>query len=229
MDFAALKARLRLTVKQPDTTDLTDVDAGGYINSGYVDLCGRYPYHQTRKRCEFNTTSGEEKYQLPLDCSAVLRLKNMTLGYKLWKAGDRLVADRLSEHANELLSMPRRYVRYRNYVELVPTPDGVYTIEVFYLAVPVLLDAAIDTPILPISWHDGIWMRAKWYYYMDRGDIAQQTNALNQYKVWLLDKPSEIDEESRDIDSGVELPELTRNYSPSLSRRFDDGYFDYRD
>lgn len=228
MDFAALKARLRVSLKNPTISDLSDPDCGTYINSGYTDLSGRYPAHQTRKRCSFDTVASQAKYQLPLDISAVLRLRNSTLGYKLSKKGDRHVANR---GIPIIERCPREYVRYRNYVELLPTPDAVYTIEVFYLALQVLLANDSDVPVLPDNWHDGIWMRAKWYYFMDHGDLAQQTNALNAYTIWLSDKPSEIDEESRDIDSGVELPELTRveRSFASAGSQFDDGFFDYRD
>lgn len=225
MNFTELKARLRSSVKNPDLLELTDAAAGEYINSGYRDVCGRYPFHQTRKRCTFDTIIGEEKYQMPDDLAAILRLKILDTGRKLWKAGDRLIADRLTDGFR---ADPKRYVRYRNYVELAPTPSRVQTIEIYYRAMSGLLDGTNLNPVLPIEWHDGIWMRARWYYWIDKGDTAQKASADADYKLWLSDKASEIDEESVDIDSGVELPELTRGWKPS-TLRFDDGYFDYRD
>lgn len=224
MNFTELKARLRKSVKNPDLTELPDADAGEYVNSGYRDVTGRYPFHQTRKRCTFNTIIGEEKYQMPDDIAAILRLKIVDTGKKLWKAGDRLIADRLTDGFR---SDPQKYVRYRNYVELAPTPSRVQTIEIYYRAIQALLSDANPNPVLPLEWHDGIWMRGRWYYWMDKGDTAQKASADADYKLWLSDKAGEIDEESVDIDSGVELPELTRGYRPA-SLRWDDGYFDYR-
>lgn len=225
MNFGELQARLRKSVKNPDTTELTPADNKSYINSGYGDVSARYPFHQTRKRCTFDTIIGEEKYQLPPDVAALLRLKNTTTGRKIWKTGDRHIADRLTDNYRQ---SPTRYVRYRNYVELTPTPHAVETVEVYYRAIQSVMTDDAELPSLPSDWHDGIWMRARWYYFVDKGDLAQKASADADYKLWLSDKPGEIDEESVDIDSGVEMPELTRGFS-HRGGPFDDGYFDFRD
>ncbi len=225
MNFLELKARLRKSVKNPDEADVSEADLGEYINDGYRDLASRYSYHQTRKRCQFTTEVGQVKYQLPSDCAAVLRVSDVTSGRKLTKAGDRNISDRLGITN----FAPRGYERYRNYLQLLPTPDAAYVIEVFYIALPCKLVNDTDCPVLPPSWHNGIWMRGKWYFYIDAGDIAQQVAADNAYKLWLADKPSEIEEESVDIDSGVEVPTLGHRSTSSLFRRFDDGLFDFRD
>lgn len=225
MNLKELRDRLRQSIKNPDTNDVDDPQLTGYINSGYLDLAARYPFHQTRKRCSFITTPGERRYQLPGDLTVVLRLRNVTHEYKITKAGDRLVAStrRLPQW------WPHSYTRYRNYVELHPTPNEENTIEVYYNAIPALLGVDEDIPILPLSWHEGIWMRAKWYYYLDQGDEAKATSANNFYMIWLSDKPSEIEEESVDIDSGVEVPTLHGSGASFFSRRYDDGWFDFRD
>lgn len=225
MNFTELKARLRKALQNPALEELTDDDCGLYVNDGYRDLSGRYPFHQSRKRCTFDTVIGEERYQLPPDIAAVLRLSNLTIGYKLRKAGDRLIADRL---VDGFRTWPKSYVRYRNYVELAPTPSAIHTIEIFYKAIQHELSAGTDAPVLPEDWHNGIVLRGRWYYYLDRGDLSQQSASDAAYKLWLSDKPGEIEEESVDIDSGVELPELSRHFWPRSSR-FDDGYFDFRD
>jgi hypothetical protein len=226
VNFGELKARLRTSVKNPDEQDVPEDILGSYINSGYLDLAARYDFHQTRKRCTFVTVAGQAKYQLPGDIAAVLRLRDNTHGRKIWKKGDRAIA---SQHVPKYQFWPRYYVRYRNYVELIPTPseDG-FVIEVYYIAIPAILAEDSDIPVLPLTWHDGVVKRARWYYFDEKGDVAQATAALNSYSVWLSDKPSEIEQESVDIDSGVELPTLSRR-GGYCGQRFDDGYFDFRD
>lgn len=226
MNFAELKSGLRRSVKNPSEEDVPEVDLGEYVNYGYKDLASRYSYHQTRKRCTFVTVNGQDKYQLPLDLASVLRLKDNTHGGKVIKAGDRAVATKSIYAANY---WPKQYVRYRNYVQLLPTPDGEYVIEVYYIAIPATLTLETDAPVLPETWHVGIIMRARWYYFMERGDTAQQTAALNNYNIWLSDKPSEIEEESVDIDSSVEVTSLERSPLEGHSTRYDDGTWDYRD
>lgn len=227
MNFVELQAALRRSVKRPDENDVPQEDLGAYINEGYRDLAGRYAYHQTRNRCTFLTVSGQAKYMLPPDLASVLRLRDNTHGRKIWKAGDRKIAD---QRVPKFEFWPRFYTRYRNYVELVPTPnqDG-YVIEVFYIAIPQLLVLDTDTPVLPETWHRGIVLRARWHYFLDKGDSAQTTEALNLFSVWVSDKPSEIEEESVDIDTAVEVPELQMPLYGQRSSRFDDGLFDFRD
>jgi hypothetical protein len=226
MNFRQLKDRLRIALKNPGVEDDPDLDLGGYINSGYVDVASRYPYHQTRKRSSFVTVAGSQKYELPCDLTVIRRLMDVGNGRKLVKTGDRYLASR----RNDYNSRPSRYIRYRNYVELIPTPDAVYTIEIWYDALPCLLIEDVDEPVLPESWHPGIILRAKWYYWMDKGDQAQVSHALNNYSIWLSDKPSEIEEETVDLDAGVEVPTLARGYGYGLAHsRFDDGGFDFRD
>lgn len=225
MNFGELKARLRVSVKNPDEVDSPEEILGSYINSGYLDLAARYDYHQTRKRCTFTTVAGEAKYQLPGDVASVLRLRDNTHGRKIWKKGDRAIA---MQNVPKWEHWPRCYVRYRNYVELLPTPSETgFVIEVYYIAIPAVLAVDSDIPVLPLTWHDGIVMRARWYYFMEKGDSVQATQALNNYSVWLSDKPNEIQVESVDIDSGVEMPTLQGR--TRWSGRFDDGLFDYRD
>jgi hypothetical protein len=226
MNLLELRARLRVSVKNPDEGDVPDEVLTSYINSGYLDLAARYDFHQTRKRCTFLTVAGQAKYQLPGDVASVLRLRDNTHGRKIWKKGDRAIAE---QHIPKWQWWPRWYVRYRNYVELGPTPneDG-YVIEVYYIAIPAVLAADSDIPVLPLTWHDGVHMRAKWYYYMDKGDSVQQAQSLNNYTVWLSDKPNEIEEESVDIDNGSELPTLGGSRG-DWSGRFDDGFFDFRE
>lgn len=227
MNLVELRASLRRSIKNPGEQDVPEADLRDYINEGYRDLAGRYQYHQTRKRCTFVTVAHQAKYQLPPDLASVLRLRDNTHGRKLKKAGDRLIAD---QHVPKFEHWPHKYVRYRNYVELVPVPDADgYVIEVWYIAIPQLLSLDTDVPVLPETWHRGIVLRARWHYFVDRGDSAQATEALNLFTVWVSDKPSEIEEESVDIDSAVEVPELTQPLYGRHSTRFDDGLFDFRD
>ena len=227
MNFLELRSALRTSVKNPDQADFPEFNAGVYINEGYRDLSGRYAYHQTRHRCTFVTVAHEAKYQLPPDLASVLRLRDVTHGRKLTKAGDRMVA---GQYVPILEHWPKYYVRYRNYVQLLPTPsESGYVIEVFYIAIPRLLALDTDVPVLPDTWHRGIVMRGKWYYFLDKGDSAQATEAMNSYSIWLSDKPSEIEEESVDLDSAVETPELAIPLYHTRSTRWDDGMWDFRD
>lgn len=223
MNFVELIDRLRVSVKNPDETDKPKLLLGQYINDGYRDVFGKYPMHQNRKICTFDTVYNIAKYQLPPDISAVFSISNRTTGRKLRKAGDNKAIDRLDNRPTR----PQFYVRYRNYLRLVPVPDGIYTIAVFYKFIPMLLVNDTDIPQLPEDWHIAIMFRAKWYYYFDTGDVMQMTAADNAFKLWAMDKPSEIDDETVDADWSVERPEQRHQAIGGRGYRYDDGTFDY--
>lgn len=223
MNLADLHSRLRTSVKNPDEVDKPRELLVSYINDGYRDVISRYPFHQGRKICTFQTVIGQPKYQMPPDISAILSMSNRTTGGKIWKSDDDHVIDRM---AGTPFWRPRMYIRYRNYVHLVPTPDAVYTVAVFYKYIPMVLVADTDVPSLPEDWHIGIMLRARWYYFMEAGDAQQATIADNNFKLWALDKPTEIEEETVDQDQGVGRPEL-RHLRVGKGWKFDDGTFDY--
>ena len=223
MNLADLESRLRTSVKNPDEGDKPRTQLIQYINDGYRDVFSRYPFHQARKICTFLTVVGQPKYQMPPDLSAILSISNRTNGGKIFKSDDDHVIER---HAGSPLWRPRLYIRYRNYIHLVPTPDAVYVIAVFYKYIPTLLVADLDAPSLPEDWHIGIMLRARWYYFMEAGDSQQATVADNNYKLWAMDKPTEIEEETVDQDQGIRRPELSHiRYGRSWA--YDDGTFDY--
>lgn len=223
MNLADLRDRLRRSIKNPEQQDVPDTILNEYLNDGYRDVFSRFPFHQARKICTFLTTPGEAKYQLPADISAVLSISNRTTGRKIRKGDDDRAIDRLDNRPWR----PQFYVRYRNYLRLVPVPDAVYVIAVFYKYIPVLLAADADIPSLPEDWHPGIMLRAKWYYYVDTGDLMQSTSADNSFKLWALDKPTEIEEETEDMQEGVRRPESSHLAVGSRSYKYDDGTFDY--
>lgn len=207
MELSTMRTRLRRAVGSPSTTDAADADLDEFINSAYRDIAGRFRFHRVRKLCQFNTVDGTERYGLPTDCEAVFRVRDVTNGVKIKKRGDRFAAT-LEGSDDEVSGKPTDYVVQKDWLLLHPTPDDVYVIEVFYKAGITDLSADADEPILPEGWHDGIIKLARHKFYDDRGDIPKATYALANYNSWLSTKTIEVDEEKRDIDSGVEIPTL---------------------
>lgn len=209
MNLLVMRTRLRKRVGNPDIVDVPDDDLTEHINQAYRDIADRFRFHKARKLCTFPTVSGTKDYGLPTDCSAVYHVRDKTTGMKLPKVDTRDDADQESVDS-DVQGIPQGYIRYRNFVRFEPTPDGVYTIEMFYKAGIVDLAADADIPILPDAWHEGILKLARHYFYDAKPDVPKAQYALAIYQSWLSTKPVEVDEEKRDLDKGVRLPTLTR-------------------
>ncbi len=200
-------------IGNPSLVDVTDADLNQLLNDSMKDITGRYRFHKARKRCTFLTVAGQSSYGLPVDCESVYRLWDLTNRKKLEKIGDRQFSSQTNEA--DTVGIQEKYVRYRDYVELYPTPQNDNdVIEVFYKYKQVLLSDDADVPGIPDSWHLGIVLYAKYLYRMNQDDIPKQQAALEVWKIWVQDKPTEIDEESVDIDSGVDVLTLSQRISP---------------
>lgn len=208
MDLTTMRTRLRARIGNPDITDVPDVDLTRILNSAYGDIADRFRFHKVRKLCTFPTVTSQREYGMPADLLEIMKVRDLTNGRQIKKA-DYIDAASNAEKADSIIEQqPLHYIRYRNFINLYPTPDGVYVIELFYKAGVVDLVADADTPILPAPWHEGIIKLARHYFYDEKGDIPKSQYALSIYNSWLSTKPNEVDEEKKDLDKGVRIPSL---------------------
>jgi len=213
MQLLEFRTRLRSQIGNPSEVDVTNTRLNQLVNDAVRDVTNRYRFHKARKRCSFFTVAGQSAYGLPSDCEAVFRLWDKTNRRKLEKIGDR----QFSSQTNlaDTLGLQEKYVRYRDYVELYPTPmNDNDEIEVFYKYKQVELANDSDIPGIPDSWHYGLLLYAKFLYYQDQGDGPKKQSAYEDFKLWVSDKPTEIDEESVDIDSGVDVLTWSQSIDP---------------
>lgn len=220
MELSDLRIRLRAQIGNPTDVDVANSKLDQLINDSMKDITSRYRFHKARKRCVFYTVRGVGDYGLPVDCEVVLRMWDMTNRVKLEQIGDRQFSSQTNLATT--YAKPTQYVRYRDYVELYPIPDqgtsaqaqDGYAIEVFYKYRQVTLVNASDVPGIPEAWHIGIVMWARWMYYMEQGDNPKKQSAFEDFKLWVADKSTEVDEERVDTDSGVEVLSLSQQFTP---------------
>lgn len=212
MTLQELRDSLRGKIGNPSTTDKSDALLNGHVNSAYSDITDRYPFSIMRQRVRFLTAQGTSIYTLGASYTVVNKMYNRSKATRLRKIGDREAGevDTLSVPGVNTQGVPTAYARWGDGVQLYPQPDGVYEIEAYMRKSVTLLAADTDSPVIPTSWHPGIVLLARWYYYDGIGDIPKTEHSYNTFKLWLADKPSEFDEEKLDIDSGVAIPTLAR-------------------
>lgn len=213
MQLTEMRSRLRRQVGNPTTTDVADSVLTQHINSGYKEIANKFRFHTVRKLCRFSTVVGTKRYGIPSDCAVVLRVRDLTNEKRLEKFDDRRAFEEVDL---DTTGYPTYYTRFRDWVELHPSPNGVYEIELHYKADMADLAGDTETPTLPTSWHEGILRLAKYYYYDEQGDIPKATAAYNAYTVWADSKPIEVDEEKTDFDSGVTVPTLSNGLPKNL-------------
>lgn len=222
MNLVTARATLRTKVGSPSVAEVSDETLSRIINAAYREIGSKYPFNETRCIKSFSTITGTSRYTVPTDLAALIRVWDDTNKKKLTKRGVRYLA---SLPLNMQDGKPTNYVRAKDWIQLVPTPDAVYSIQIYYLTE--IGDLVDDTDVftLPLPWHDGIILKARHMYYDERGDIGKAIYCKNEWKDWVSDKPSEIDLEKEDLeDAGVIMmslgPEVPSRFS-ARDRRFD--------
>lgn len=208
MNLSQLEVKLRAKTGNPSLADVPLATNYGFLNDALQEMANKYIFHRGRNIVTFPTIMGQARYTIPSDCLAVLSLWNTTTNFqgKLTKKDEQWLAAQQSSTT----STPTGYVRQKDWIELSPVPDAIYTMRLLYkIDVPQLV-APSDIPVLPSVWHPGIWMRARVLYWDEKGDITKAQWAETFFANWVMDKPDELQEEDQaDNVEGVVLPTLT--------------------
>lgn len=201
MNLSTMRNTLRTKIGNPSITDVSNESLTRICNAAYREVGSKYPFNEVRCIKSFNTAIGTARYDKPTDIAALFRVWNDTEKKKLVKRGVRFLATARKNVPN---GKPLNYVVVKDWIQLIPTPDAVYTIMLYYLTEIQDMVVDGDSPALPLPWHDGLVLKARHIYYDERGDIGKAIYAKNEWKDWVSDKPSEIDLEKDDLeDAGV--------------------------
>lgn len=213
MNFAQLKAALRVSIGNPSVADVPDLSPSGtglgdYINDAYFELLDRFGHSTLKPRYRFTTISGTGKYILPNTVGGILWVWDRTNKIKL----DRVDMDYISRNEFDAPSpataKPTKYAHIDNFLQLLAIPDGAYVMEFMYRLITAGMALDVDVPSIPLTWHKGIRILARWHYYLDTNDTAKQTSSKAAYDLWLSTKPLETAEETMADDTGVSIPSL---------------------
>lgn len=213
MTLLEMRTMLRRRVGNPTTAQVTDARLNEFLNLAMREIQNKYRFAQGRSLYTFNTVSGTRSYALPSNAASIMYVRDTTTEYKLEKLDDEEVA-RLTEVDTN--ARPLYYYRDVSNLLLHPTPDGVYAMVVKLKVAITELSTDGSSPSIPASWHIGIVLLARHYYWDDQGDDPKAISAKNFYKDWASDQPVEVDEEKADLDRGVSVPTLSQNVRPLL-------------
>ncbi len=215
MNLLAFRTALRKRIGNPTTAEVPDTELDDRINEAVIEITDRYGFNKGRKVVTFPTVISQSRYTLPTDCSVLMKLTNPAENKQLHKRDETWAAERATLEDGK----PTDYLRQRDWIELFPPPDDVYTLQMMYKVIAPTLSVDADEPVFPSTWDSGVIYLARFKYWETQGDLAKAGVALNIWKDWVANKPSEIAEEDfADNTEGVVLPFLRRS---SLSNSFD--------
>ena len=217
MELSTMRDTLRTKVGSPTAVDVSNATLDRILNASYREIGSKYPFNETRCIKTFSTVIDTSRYTVPTDLAVLWRVWDATNHIKLRKRGVRYLA---TVPNNQPSGQPRDYVRTKDWIQLIPTPDAVISVQIFYLTEIQDLVDDTDEPVLPLAWHDGIILKARHTFYDERGDVGKAIYSKSEWKDWVSDKPSEIDQEKDDLeDAGVIVASLGSEHGRRFSGR----------
>lgn len=216
MQLSELVDSVREACGNVTVNDVPDETFKKVINLAHRYIATVYPNLDSRAVVTTPTVVGLQDYAIPIDCFAIRDVWDTTNNHKLKKRGERWAAHQM--WATVPQGRPTDYVRYVDVIRIWPAPDGIYNINTYYQQTIADMVADTDTPVIPLPWHDGLVLKARWYYYdRVRNDIPKASASDTSWQMFLKEMPTALDQETVDIDSGVVIPTLHRG----LGRRLD--------
>lgn len=223
MTLAELRIKLRRSIGNPDTSQVSDALLTEIINAAYEEMCDEFQFRSTRPLREFSTIADVDKYELDSRETMILRLWDQTEGQerRLKRFDMREFAEAGGQSADR--GAPVGYIRVQNYLQIVPMPDAAYDLAYYAKMLPEPLAADDDVPDVPIAWHIGIWRNARYHYWDDAGDIAKAQYSYNNYRLWAQRKTDEwADELANEMEDGGPIPALVvRRHTDNSTRSFE--------
>lgn len=212
MNLAEMEVMLRSRVHNPTEADQPKSKLYECLNLSYRDICDRFNFREVRGRLRFETDTTHNIYALPSDWYEVIHVRyadSDDRGGRLEKIGPNVSFDLDS---GAVAGRPTHYGMWGGELQLYPPPDDIYAIEVVAKFLPPLLASPTDIPMLPVSWHYGIVLLGRWYYWDGGGVVnagAAQV-AMASFGAWAAGRPKPTLQELNDLEQAVEVPTLGR-------------------
>lgn len=153
-----------------------------WANLAAQEIHGRVVHTTAEALAISSTTSGENRITLPTDFEAPISLSNLSTDGVTGGRGLRIVsADWLDSQTTVENGEPEAYALYSTWMELWPSPDSAYSLQLRYYAKPPTLVLSTDTPRFDERWHPGWLYKTAELLELSRGNPENAALLRNVY------------------------------------------------
>ena len=138
--------------------DIPASEVSFWANVAAAELYGQVWHTPLEALAISSTTSGENRISLPSDFDGMISLSNLsTQGVVGGRNLPPVTGDQIDSRATADLAEPEVYALYSTWMELYPTPDSSYSLQLRYWSKQPTLVASTSTPAFDEKWHPG-WL-----------------------------------------------------------------------
>lgn len=129
-----------------------------WANVAAAEIYGQVWHTPLESLAYSSTTSGENRISLPSDFDGMIALSNLsTDGLHGGRQLKLVAADWIDSQSTTDVSEPEAYALYASWLELYPSPDSSYSLQMRYWAKQPTITASTGTPAFDERWHPG-WL-----------------------------------------------------------------------
>lgn len=187
--------------------DWTLSEASFWVNLATFEVSSKIGHMPKEALAISSTTSGENRIALPTDydyptfltlyqgSTSTATTSRTTTEIPLFQR-DAGWADSFPGAAKG--GIPEAYVQYATWLELVPSPNSAYSLQLRYMTKNPTLVASTDTPVLDERWHAAILYKTVELLEASRSNPEGELLARNRYLNYVLSTPTDTSLRQRD-------------------------------
>ncbi len=172
-----------------------------YVNLAQAEIAIRLPEAERETVAISSLSSGENRYWLPVDCDEILNLSYLTQtsvatgfsptgpGFGIKQAS---VWELDSNSQGTQAGPPRMYVPFAQWIELYPSPDSSYSVQLRYLKRFSDLTNLEATSSLATRFHPAVMMKAAELLAQRAGDFQRTAVLANRFISYMGSVPDAL-------------------------------------
>ena len=177
-------------------TDITSSDASFWVNVAYEEMATRIRYAADEGLAISSTTSGENRIALPSDFRYQINVSNLSVD------GTERTLTAVEAYSldsrNTTLGAPTHYAMYADWMELWPSPDSAYSVQLRYGKKLPTLTASTNTALVEDRYHTPLIFLSASYMAASVNDLEGEAVNKARYLSNMGSSPSELELRQRD-------------------------------
>lgn len=162
-------------------SDITASDVSFWINAAYQEVAQAAPSALMETLTVSSTTSGENRLELPADCMELMNLSWLTTVGSSERTLRRTNINRVDQAGFTPIGKPKEYALFNNWIELWPSPDSSYSLQLRYLAYPSDMTLTTAVPSLATEWRQAVLYLGEAFLHELIGNDVEGANARTRY------------------------------------------------
>lgn len=178
------------------------------MNLAYHEVASRINAHRPKEALAISsTTSGANRIAYPPDFDYALAFTlYVGSGSTATSTGTQVVPLRLRDYrwidsqpingdnsaTNSVAGIPEAYVVAASWLELYPSPNSAYSIQLRYMTKTPTLIQSTDTAILDDRWHEAVLFKTVEMLEGSRNNIEAEAIARNRYLSYVASTPNDF-------------------------------------